>query len=294
MPNSGAEGVVGAGAAFGVGESATLADYDVDGWLDVFVMNGLLTWPIAQGGPEVLLRNTTDVNGGNASDNRWLEIDLVGAKRSSLQSTGANRDGLGAKVYVTAGGVTQLREQNGGYHRWSQDSQRLHFGLAGNQTVDTLRIEWPSGRVDTFSNVAANTLYKANEAWTLNAVTLGPPVHTTLQPGDECGEPPYNFNVRYGPAVLLWRDCPGGTWHLRAKGGRVDDAKRFTIGTIAANAPFSNVSGFGLAGGDSLNTNGTTLNFQVGVWFSNNKGFNLTPAAKAAPVSIFRGRTSMH
>ena len=76
---------------------------------------------------------------------------------------------------MTAGGVTQLREQNGGYHRWSQDSQRLRFGLTGNQTVNTLRIEWPSGRIDTFSNVAANRLYKANEGGTLNAATLGPP-----------------------------------------------------------------------------------------------------------------------
>ena len=206
VPNSGAEGVVGAGPAFGVGESVTLADYDVDGWLDLFVMNGLLFWPIAQGGPEVMLHNRGNDLGNT---NRWLEIDLVGARRSSLLGTLSNRDGLGAKVYVTAGGVTQLREQNGGYHRWSQNSQRLHFGLAGDQTVDTLRIEWPSGLIDTFSNVAANTLYKANEGGTLDTVTLGPPVHTTLQPGDECGAPPYNFNVRYGPAVLLWRDCPG-------------------------------------------------------------------------------------
>ena len=55
VPNSGAEGVVGVGAAFGVGESATLADYDVDGLLDLFVVNGLLFWPIEQGGPDVLL-----------------------------------------------------------------------------------------------------------------------------------------------------------------------------------------------------------------------------------------------
>jgi len=292
VQNSGAEGIVGAGAAFGVGESATMADYDVDGWLDLFVMNGLLTFPVGKGGPEVLLHNTTHVNGGSASNNRWLEIDLVGAKRSSLLSTGSNRDGVGAKVYVTAGGVTQLREQNGGYHRWSQNSQRLHFGLGGNQTADTVEIRWPSGRIDTFSDVASNTLYKANEGTTsvaasFNVATLGPPVHTTLQPGDECGEPPYNFNLRYGPVVHLWRDCPGGTWHLRAKGGRVTDVKRFTNGTITANAPFSNVSGFGLASGDSLGTNGNTLNFQVGVWLSNNKGFNFGTSGQSSACLNF-------
>ena len=53
----------------------------------------------------------------------FLQLDLVG--------TTSNRDAVGAKVYVTAGGVTQYREQNGGYHRWSQNFMRLHFGLKG-------------------------------------------------------------------------------------------------------------------------------------------------------------------
>ena len=281
VPNSGAEGVVGAGAAFGVGESATLADYDVDGWLDIFVMNGLLFWPIAQGGPEVLLRNL-----GNG--NSWVEIDLVGARRASFSGTLANRDGVGAKVYVTAGGVTQLREQNGGYHRWSQDSQRLHFGLAGNQTVNTLRIEWPSGRIDTFSNVAANQLYKANEGGTLDVATLGPPVHTTLQPGDECGAPPYNFNVRYGPAILLWRDCPGNTWHLRTKGGRMDDHLRITEGTITADTPFSNVTGHQLGGGDVLNNSpSNVLGFRTSVWMANDKGINFATGGQSSACLDF-------
>ena len=292
VQNSGAEGVVGAGHTIGVGESVTMADYDVDGWLDLFVMNGLLFFPIGRGGPEVLLHNTTSVNGGGASTNRWLEIDLVGAKRKTLASTGSNRDGVGAKVYVTAGGVTQLREQNGGYHRWSQDSQRLHFGLGGNQTADTVEIRWPSGRVDTFTNVASNTLYKANEGTvsvppSLVAATLGPPVHTTLQPGDECGEPPYNFNVKYGPVMHIWRDCPGNTWHFRAKGGRVTDMQRISQGTIAADAPFSNVSGTGLAAGDFVNTNGNTLNFKVGAWFSNNKGFNFDTSGQSSACLNF-------
>jgi len=281
VSNSGAEGVVGAGTAFGVGESATIADYDVDGFLDLFVLNGLLYWPIEQGGPELLLRNL-----GNG--NSWIEIDLVGARRSSLSGTLSNRDGVGAKVYVTAGGVTQLREQNGGYHRWSQDSQRLHFGLAGNQTVDTVRIEWPSGLIDTFSNVSANGLYEANEGGTLDVAILGPPVHTTLQPGDECGIPPYSFDVRYGPAVLLWRDCPGNTWHIRTKGGRVDDQQRITEGTITADTAFGNVSGHNLVGPDELdNSIPNVLGFRTSVWMANDKGINFdTGGQSSACLSI--------
>ena len=91
-------------------------------------------------------------NKGNS--NNWIQIDLVGVA--------SNRDAVGAKVRVTAGGITQHREQNGGYHRWSQNHQRIHFGLAGNNTAD-VTITWPSGAVDTYLGVAANALYKATE-----------------------------------------------------------------------------------------------------------------------------------
>ncbi|MCF7992830.1 MAG: ASPIC/UnbV domain-containing protein, partial [Thiohalocapsa sp.] len=91
-------------------------------------------------------------NLGNA--NRWVQLDL--------QGTVSNRDGVGARVFATAGGVGQIRWQDGGYHRWSQHHQRLHFGLGANTVVD-LRVEWPSGNSDTFFGVAANRLYRVIE-----------------------------------------------------------------------------------------------------------------------------------
>jgi hypothetical protein len=47
-------------------------------------------------------------------------------------------------------------------HRWSQDAKRIHFGLAGATAV-TLTVKWPSGTVQTFANVPANTLYTITE-----------------------------------------------------------------------------------------------------------------------------------
>ena len=93
------------------------ADYDRDGFLDLLVTNGHNMRPVYIGGPKQLFHNL-----GNA--NSWIEFDLVGTR--------SNRDGIGAKIYLTSGGVTQYREQNGGYHRWSQNSTRGHVGLAGN------------------------------------------------------------------------------------------------------------------------------------------------------------------
>jgi hypothetical protein len=136
------------GFGLGESESVVVGDYDVDGRLDLFVTNGLQMAPVGIGGPELLFRNVSETG------NHWIEIDLEG--------TSSNRDGIGARVLVTSNGKTQLREQDGGYHRWSQDSQVVHFGL-GAATEASIRVEWPGGVVDTFDNLAADALYRVTE-----------------------------------------------------------------------------------------------------------------------------------
>jgi Ca2+-binding RTX toxin-like protein len=84
------------------------------------------------------------------NDNHWLQVELEGVI--------SNRDGIGAKVYITAGGITQLREQSGGIHTTAQNQQRLHFGLGNNEVVEKLRIEWPSGAVQESYNLPANQI----------------------------------------------------------------------------------------------------------------------------------------
>src|SRR5690606_41592936 len=99
------------------------------------------------GGPRELFHNRTVA--GN-----WIQIDLVG--------TATARDALGTKVWVDAGGLRQYREQNGGFHRWSQNEKRLHFGLASNNTAD-ITVRWPNGTTHTFTGVAANHVYRITE-----------------------------------------------------------------------------------------------------------------------------------
>jgi hypothetical protein len=62
--------------------------------------------------------------------NHWLEVDLVG--------TASNRDGIGARLIATVGGIQQLREQNGGMHAKSQNHARIHFGC-GSRTQGQCR-----------------------------------------------------------------------------------------------------------------------------------------------------------
>jgi hypothetical protein len=150
VPNAGgAGGPIGLAIADGAGtaDSVVAGDYDVDGFLDLFVTNGFNLQPRYIGGPNKLFHNN-----GNA--NHWIELDLIGVH--------SDRDATGARVYATANGVTQLRVQDGRYHRWSQDAKRIHFGLAGAQSV-SLTVKWPSGGTQTFANVAANRLYSITE-----------------------------------------------------------------------------------------------------------------------------------
>lgn len=146
---TGAEGRIGPAlsAAAGTSDSVATADYDEDGFLDLFVTNGLNMRPKGVGGDNQLFRNSGNSNG-------WLEFDLVGVA--------SNRDALGAKVLVIAGGVSQYREQNGGYHRWSQNHTRIHVGLGVNDHAD-VTVTWPSGAVETYANVAARGVYVITE-----------------------------------------------------------------------------------------------------------------------------------
>jgi hypothetical protein len=113
----------------GTSESVVAADYDLDGFLDLLVTNGNNMRPLYIGGPKQLFHNR-----GNA--NHWIELDLVG--------TTSNRDTVGSQVKVASGGVTQYREQNGGYHRWSQNFKRVHVGLGANTQAD-INVRWPDG-----------------------------------------------------------------------------------------------------------------------------------------------------
>jgi hypothetical protein len=71
---------------------------------------------------------------------------------------------------MTPDGKRQLREQNGGYHRWSQHHQRIHFGLGTNRTV-TVQVHWPNGALQTYGPLAANALYRVTEGGSIQGVS---------------------------------------------------------------------------------------------------------------------------
>jgi hypothetical protein len=127
------------GTTEGAGQVSAWADYDRNGFLDLFTMHCGHGGPVRTDcGPEQLFRNE-----GNA--NHWLQLGLVGKI--------SNREGLGAIVRVSAGGRTQVRGHNDGVARYSQDGSVLHFGVGDSTVVDSIVIDWPSGIHQVVTNV---------------------------------------------------------------------------------------------------------------------------------------------
>ena len=124
-----------------VSRGAAIGDFDNDGDLDILVNN--------LGGAPQLLRN----DGGNA--NHWLEILLIGTK--------SNRDGVGARVKVSAGNLVLYDQRKGGMSYQSAQDPRLHFGLGQNSSIDSIEIAWPSGMNTKLSNIKADQILAIKE-----------------------------------------------------------------------------------------------------------------------------------
>jgi len=142
----GAAGAV--GSTQGRGNTAAVADYNSDGFLDILVTNGA-------GGPTLNFDGPTELFHNMGNTNHWLGIDLVGVS--------SNADGIGVVVFVDAGGTRQVRFQGGGMHLFSQDHRRLHFGLAGNTVIDQILVKWPSGLQQTLTDVSADQVLTITE-----------------------------------------------------------------------------------------------------------------------------------
>lgn len=124
------------------------ADYDNDGDMDLIVAN-------INNENNFLYRN----NAVTENSNKWINVKCVGIT--------SNKSAIGAKVMVKANinGTSQwqLREIIAGTGYASQNDIRAHFGLGSASVVDSIKIVWPSGAVNSFTNIGVNRFVTITE-----------------------------------------------------------------------------------------------------------------------------------
>jgi len=124
-----------------VARGACFADYDNDGKVDAYVVNL---------GSEGTLIHNASTNTGH-----WVEIKLVGTK--------SNRDGIGARIEVFAGGRRQTAERVASSGYLSQNDGRVHFGIGAATVINKLIVRWPSGVVQTLESQSVDRVLTVQE-----------------------------------------------------------------------------------------------------------------------------------
>jgi hypothetical protein len=124
-----------------VGRGMAIGDIDNDGRIDAVVTTN--------GGPAYILRNET------VTANHWITLHLTGHK--------SNRDGIGAVVKLTTkqGSQWVTATTSSGY--LSASDPRVHFGLGDSPQADSIEIRWPSGIVQSLTNVAGDRQIQVDE-----------------------------------------------------------------------------------------------------------------------------------
>jgi hypothetical protein len=189
------------------GYGVNIADFDNDGWKDIFVSRGDVQSPAMAGRrqidqPNSVFRNSTggkwsaltdeagfasqpprrhrgsawgDFNHDGKLDlvvtalgapaeiwmndtpngNHWLEL--------ALQGTKSNRNAIGTKIQITAGGQTQFNHVTTASGYASSSAGPVHFGLGAANVVEKIEIHWPSGRSQTLKDVHADRIVQIKE-----------------------------------------------------------------------------------------------------------------------------------
>ena len=129
-----------------VGRGMAIGDIDNDGRIDAVVTTN--------GGPAYVLLNKTENSG------HWITLRLIGHK--------TNRDGIGAVVEVKTSRGRQWATVSTSSGYLSASDPRIHFGLGESPTAACVEIRWPSGIVQTLTDVKADRQLQIDEAASAN------------------------------------------------------------------------------------------------------------------------------
>jgi enediyne biosynthesis protein E4 len=188
------------------GYSVNIADFDNDGWQDIFVSRGHVASPnmgdrVHVDQPNTVFRNLNgtwgaspmkqdsplcpraDIGGAAVADfNGDGKLDVVATALSApaeiwindspgnnhwvellLEGTKSNRDGIGARIKLTAGTKVQFNHMTTASGYASSSAMPVHFGIGDARLVDEIEIRWPSGTVQVLKGVAADQVLSVKE-----------------------------------------------------------------------------------------------------------------------------------
>jgi hypothetical protein len=124
-----------------VGRGMAIGDINNDGRVDAVITTN--------GGPAHLLLNKT------ATPNHWVTLHLTGHR--------SNRDGIGARVHLVVGKLSQWVTVSTASGYLSSSDPRVHLGLGDNTAVDQVEILWPSGIIQTLKNLPVDRQIEIDE-----------------------------------------------------------------------------------------------------------------------------------
>lgn len=196
---------------------ASWADYDNDGWQDVYVSN------IASPYQNVLLYNngnetftqqstlnmpgdtdrsfttcTADFNNdgkmditvcneGSTSFKLWYNNSQNSNNQVQvvLKGTSSNSQGVGSWIEVEAGADTYTRFTHAGIGYISQEGYKHHVGIGTHSSITKITVKWPSGILDVINNPPINQCLEIEEGTNnFNVITVpsGNPITTITNP----------------------------------------------------------------------------------------------------------------
>ena len=120
-----------------VGRGSAMADLEGDGDLDLLITQ--------TGRRAILLRNDQSM------DHHWVRL--------KLRSPGPNRDAIGARIRLEAGGQTQRRQVMPTRSYQSQSEFEVSFGLGASEAIESITIIWPDGMIQTVDGPPVDQLH---------------------------------------------------------------------------------------------------------------------------------------
>jgi tetratricopeptide (TPR) repeat protein len=167
------------------GRALGVTDWDQDGDLDVWLGN--------RTGPRLRLMRNCTIDGSE----RHVDHGHVAFQ---LQGTKSNRDAIGARVTVTLAdenAPTLIQTLRAGDAYLSQSSKWVHFGLGSNKDIEKVDVRWPSGLVESFSNIGAGQRYRLVEGSSKAELLPDANREIALEPREQELVPPFSVGRTY-------------------------------------------------------------------------------------------------